>query len=86
MPEEIIKKILLSLNTSKVTGMDQAPATFPKDCAKLLILLFRNIINSSIKRSSFAEECKIAKLKPILKKDASTDPKNYQPILILLLV
>ena len=36
--------------------------------------------------STFLEECKIAKLKPILKKGASTDPKNYCPISLLPLV
>ena len=45
-----------------------------------------NIINLSIKLSTFSEECKIAKLKPIFKKGARTDPENYRPISILPLV
>ena len=32
--EEVIKKILLSLNTSKAAGLDQIPATFLKDGAE----------------------------------------------------
>ena len=44
------------------------------------------IINLSIKLSTFPEECKIAKLKPIFKKVAGTDPKNYRPISLLPLV
>ena len=45
-----------------------------------------NIINFSIKLSTFPEECKIAKSKPIFKKGARTDPRNYWPISLLLLV
>ena len=35
---------------------------------------------------TFPEECRIAKLKPIFKKGARTDRKNYEPISLLLLV
>ena len=45
-----------------------------------------HIIISSIKLPIFPNECKIAKLKPILKKDARTDLKNCRPISLLPLV
>ena len=63
--KEVIKKILLSLDTSKATGMDQIPSKFLRDGAELLVLPLRNVINLSIKLSTFPEECKITKLKPI---------------------
>ena len=66
--------------------MDQIPAKFLRDCAEVLAFPLRNKINLSIKLSTFPEECKIAKLKPIFKKGASTDPKNYCPISLLPLV
>ena len=62
------------LSISKAAGMDQIPAKFLKDGAEVLALLLGNIINLSIKLSTFPEECKIAKLKPIFKKVARTDP------------
>ena len=63
--------------------MDQVSAKFLRDVAKVLALPLRNIINISIKLSTFPEECKIAKLKPIFKKGARADPKNYRSILLL---
>ena len=84
--EEVIKKILPRLSTSKAAGVDHIPAKFLKDSAKVLALLMWNIINLSIKISTFPEESKIVKLKPIFKKGTRTDPKICQPISILRLV
>ena len=81
-----MKKILLSLDTSKATGIDQIPAKLLIDRSEELALPLRNITNFSIKLSTFPEECKIAKLKSIFKKVARTNPKNYRPISLLLLV
>ena len=66
--------------------MDQIPAKFLEDGDEVLALPLRNIINVSIKLSTFPEECKIAKLKPIFKKGTWTDPKNYWHISLLPLV
>ena len=66
--------------------MDQIPSKFLRDGVEVLALPLRNIINLSIKLSTFPEECKIAKLKPIFKKGARADPKNYGPISLLPLV
>ena len=84
--EEDVKKILPSLDTSKAAGMDQIPAKFLGNGAEVLALPLENIINLSIKLSTFLEECNIAKLKPIFKKGARTDLKNYRPISLLPLV
>ena len=83
LSEEVIKKILLSIDTSKAADMDQIPAKFLRDVAKVLALPLRNIIDISIKLSTFPEESKIAKLKPIFKKGARADPKNYRSISLL---
>ena len=83
--EEVVEKILLSLNKSKTAGMDQIPAKFLRDGAEVLALPLGNINLSII----FPEECKIAKiakLKRIFKKGARTDTKNYRPISLLPLV
>ena len=56
--------------------MDQILAKCPMDSAEVLAFPLRNVINLSIKLSTFPEDCKVAKLKPILKKGARTDPKT----------
>ena len=66
--------------------MDQIPSKYLRDGAEVLALPLRNIINSSIKLWTFLDECEIARLKPIFKKGARTDPKNYQVISLLPLV
>ena len=66
--------------------MDQISVKLLRDDAKVLALPLKNIINLSIKLSTFPEACKIAKLKPILKKGARADPKNCRAIPLLLLV
>ena len=83
---EDVKKILLSLATSKAAGMEQIPAKHLRDGADVLALPLRNITNLSLKLSTSPEECKVAKLKPTFKKGARTDPRNYRPISPLPLV
>ena len=81
-----MKKILLSLGTSKATRKNKIPAKFRKEGAEILVLPLRNIINLSIKLSIFPEQCKIAKLKPIFKSGAWTDSENYRPTSLLPLI
>ena len=65
---------LMTLNfQTYLKKMDQIPAKFLRNSAEVLDFLSRNIITLSIKLSTFPEECKIAKLKPIFKKGAKTD-------------
>ena len=80
LSEEDLKKILLSLNINKAAGMDPIPIKFLRNGAEVLALPLGNIMNLSIKLSTFPEESKIAKLKLILKKGARIDPKIYCPI------
>ena len=49
----------------------------------MLAVPSKNIINLSIKLSTFPEECKIAKLKPAFKKGTRTNSKNYRPFPLL---
>ena len=83
---KLIKKNLLSLDTSKAAGMDQIPVKLLKGDAEILAAPSRNIINLSIKLSTYPEDCKITKLKPIFKNVPATDSKNFRANLLLPLV
>ena len=50
---EEVEKIFLSVNTSKAPGMDLIPVKYLRDGAEVFALSLRNIINISIKLSTF---------------------------------
>ena len=66
--------------------MDQISAKFLRDGAEVLAPPLGKIIILLIKLSTFPEESKITKLKPMFKEGATTDPINYRPISFLPLV
>ena len=84
MSEETVLKHLPNLNENK--AMDNLSGKFLKDGATVLAKPISQICNLSIKYSIFPSDCKIAKLKPLLKKGSKTNPKNYRPISLLPLV
>ena len=62
---------------------NQISSKFLKDSAEASALALKNLINLSIKLSTFPEDSKIAKVKPIFKKGANTDTNNYRSISLL---
>ena len=84
--EEIVLKLLQSINSSKAAGLDNLAGKFLKDGASILVTPITEICNLSIKLSTFPEKCKPAKLKPLFKKGSKTEAKNYRPISLLPLV
>ena len=81
--EETIKKLLCCLDVSEAPGMDEISPRLLKDGAEVLAKPICDIINFSIKLSTFPDKCKIAKLTPLFKKGSKTDPKSYRPISLL---
>ena len=82
-PEKILK-ILKGLKPSKAAGIDNLSCKFLKDGADILARPISQLCNLSIKLNSFPRSCKIAKVKPLLKKAPklnlkSTVPFHYSP-------
>ena len=78
-----ILKLLKQLNPAKSAGIDNLTGKFLKEGAPVLASPITDLVNLSISLSLFPDDCKIAKLKPIYKKEAKTKPKNYRPISLL---
>ena len=83
---ETIEEILACLDSSKAPGLDEVSSKFLKDGAKVLVLPLCNLVSLSIKQPLFPDQCRIAKLKSLFKKGSNSDPKNYRPISLLLVV
>ena len=78
--KKMLKRFYLASISVKPLEWTKIPTKFLKDDAEVLGLPLEDIINLSRKLSTFPEDCKIAKLKPMFKKGARIDPKNHCPI------
>ena len=84
--ETDVLKTLKDINTFKAPGLDNLKGMFLKDGANVLAAPITQLCNLSMSTSSFPNECKTAKLKPLYKKGCKTDPLNYRPISLLPLI
>ena len=84
--EDSVLKVLKNMDENKAAGLDNLSGKFLKDGATILAKPLSQICNLSIKYSTFPNDCKIAKLKPLFKRGSKTDPKNYRPISLLPLI
>ena len=63
------------LNPSKSAGLDNIAGKFLKEGASVLASPLTDLCNLSISLSSFPDECKVAKLKPLYKKKQKLSQK-----------
>ena len=81
-----VLELLEEVNLSKSAGLDNLAGKFLKEGVHALALHITDFCNLSVSLSSFPDDCKIAKLKPLYKKETKTKPKNYRPIPLLPLI
>ena len=75
-----------SLDTTKATGIDGITTGVIKRSADIVLTNLLHLINISIQRGHFTDLLKIEKLKPLFESGSKSDPPNYRPIYILLVV
>ena len=81
--EEVVLKIMTNTVSSKAAGVDRLSARFSKNSANKLEKPISALCNLWISQGLVANDCKVAKRKPILKKGKKTDPFNYRLISLL---
>lgn len=82
MPIEIYKMVK-GMDSKKSFGHDDIPLSVIKDNIDLLAHPISEIINNCINEGVFPDQFKLARVLPLLKKGAKTDPDNYRPISLL---
>ena len=81
--QDEVFKLLKEIDHSKAVWLDNIGGKFLKEGAEELSRPISQLINLSIKNSTFPDQCKIAKLKALYKKGSALEPKNYRPISLL---
>ena len=74
--EEEVLKIMTNIESSKSAAVDKLTGRFLKDGANILVKPISAVLNLSISQAVFPNACKVAKLRPIFKKEKKTDPSN----------
>ena len=81
-----ILKILRDVDTLKPAGIDRLPRKLLKGVVDILSKPGSDICNFSVSLSKSIGAFKLAKVKPLFKKDRNTNASNHQPISILSLL
>lgn len=78
-----IKFLVSKLKPKRSCGYDDIPMTLIKNHIDILATPLANFINQCFETCVFPEQLKVAKVLPLHKKGAKTDPNNYRPISLL---
>ena len=81
--EDVVLKLLNSLDSTKSAGYDNIPASLVKTAAEELSLPTMNIVNQTIRDAKFPHGMKLSEIAPIFKTSDVLDRDNYRPVNIL---
>ena len=84
--EKKILEVLQFIDLSKLAGIAKVSGRFLKDGGNILAKPITKICNISISSGLFPSDCKIAKLKPLYKRESKAIPENFRPISLLPLI
>ena len=74
------------IDSSKAAGIDKISGKFLKDGANILAKPIANMCKIFISSGLFPSNCRVAKSKPLYKKESKTNPKNFRSISLLPLI
>ena len=81
--ELTVGKLIDRIRIGVATGSDGISAKIVKDCKDVILPVMTDIVNLSLRTSTFPESMKIATIKCLHKKFSTEEPSNYRPLSIL---
>ena len=81
---DVIRKIVYSFPSNKSPGPDKVFMKVIKDALPYILQPLTDIVNCSLRESSFPSAWKLSEVIPLLKKGDHEIAKNYRPISLLL--
>ena len=81
--EELGGKIIRSLPSNKVPGLDKVTARVLKDSLPTTLSAITNLVNTSFSSNTFAQAWKLAEVIPLVKSGDADEPSNTRPISLL---
>ena len=84
--QKFVHKEILNLNPAQSTGFNDISARFIRDGAPILKIQITFIVNLSITSGTVPDDMKVARVKPLYKKNSSLEAGNYRPVSILSVV
>ena len=81
--EELVYKLLSSVNINKARGCDGISNKVIKLCAEGLCNSFTNLINTSLRLGQYLSAWKLANVLPLFKKEDRQLKTNYRPVSLL---
>ncbi len=81
--EREVLKCLNKLKINKASGLDNIPARFFRDSARVIAPYVTYILNLSIEQGKVPREFKSARLMPVYKKGCKLNMVNYRPVSVL---
>ena len=87
MTPKMVKKVIMSLDSSKASGPDCIPVVVLKNCEPELSYILAKLFNNCLKESCFPDCWKVSSVVPLFKNvgERST-AKNYRPVSLLSVV
>ncbi|CAN0059444.1 unnamed protein product, partial [Heterosigma akashiwo] len=79
-----VSKVLCSSDINKSVGPDGISPQVLKHCAGQLVAPLTRLFQKISKAAEFPTRWKVARARPVYKKEDASLPKNYRPISILL--
>ena len=80
----MVKKVITSLDSSKVSVPDCIPVVVLKNCEPELSFILAKLFNNSLKGSCFPDCWKVSSVIPVFRETSTA--KNYRPVSLLSVV